>query len=129
MQQSHKNFWDIKYHSMKLQDYMSAPNMNSEDIELLFALKTKTMRGIISDFGKMYTSDQCKLCELRPHKDTIEELIISRSLKHIIWNGAEYQDIFSTSVDKQVKATKQFRTLITEIEIQLAKLKVPQDNL
>ena len=114
---------------MKMQDYMSAPNMNSEDIQLLFALRTKTVRGIRSDFGKMYTNDQCPLCELQPHKDTLEELITCPSLKHIIRNGAEYQDIFSNSVDKQVQAMKQFKTLIKEREIQLDKQDVPQDNL
>ena len=85
---------------MKMQEYMSAPNMTIEDIALLFALRTRTVCGIRSDFGDMYASDQCPLCVNSPHKDTIEALTKCPSLAHTTTNGTEFEDIFSTSVTK-----------------------------
>ena len=65
----------IRDHIESLSRVDESPNMNSKDIELLFALRTKTVRGIRSDFCNMYTSDQRPLCETNPHKDTIQELM------------------------------------------------------
>ena len=119
LQQSHSKIRDIKYHNIKMQSYMCAPDMSSEDIALLFALRTRTVRGIRSDFGEMFSSDQCPLCIENPHKDTLKELIKCPSLAQIQSDGTEYEQIFSTSVEVQKKAMKQFRALLTERDIQL----------
>ena len=122
LQQTHSKVRNIKYHSMKMQQYMSAPNMTIEDISLLFALRTRTVRGIRSDFGDMYSSDQCPLCVDSPHKDTIEALTKCPSLSNTNLNGSEFEDIFSNSVDKQREATHHFKILLKEREAELTRL-------
>ena len=104
-----------------MQNYMCAPNMNSEDIALLFALRTRTVRGIRSDFGEMFSSDQCPLCLETPHKDTIPALLTCPSLCHIKSDGTEYEQIFSASVELQKKSMKHFRALLSERETQLTR--------
>ena len=49
LQQTHKKVKDIKYHTFKMQPYMCAANMSKDDTALLFALRTRTVRGIHSD--------------------------------------------------------------------------------
>ena len=70
--------------------------MTIEDISLLFVLRIRTVRGIRSDFGDMYSSDQCPLCVDSPHKDTIKALIKCPSLSHTNSNGTEFEDISLT---------------------------------
>lgn len=49
---------NIKFYTLKLQEYRCAPNMSKDDMALLFAFRTRTVFGIINDFGDMYQSDK-----------------------------------------------------------------------
>ena len=87
--------------------------MTIEDTALLFAFRKRTVWDIRSDIGDMYASELCPLCVTNPHKDTSEALIKCPSLSHTKTNGTEFEDIFSTSVTKQRKATQQCKILLT----------------
>ena len=125
LQLSHSKVKDIKYHSLKMQHYMCTANMNKDDIALLFALRTRTVRGIQSDFGVMFKSDQCPLCREDSHKDSIPALLTCKSLQHVDRNASTYEDLFSPSPDIHVRAMHQFRDLLSARE----QLMVDRDEL
>ena len=89
---------------------MCDPIMSAEDIRFLFALRTRTVRGIRKDFEGMFQNILCPLCKL--HDDTIPNLEIGQELRAVPRNGSNYGDIFSPSVDIQRTAAVQFRALL-----------------
>ena len=93
-----------------MQDYMSDSSMNSEDINFLFALRTRIIQSIRKDFEGMFPNVLCPLCQL--HEDTIPNLMICKELISVPRNGSAHKDIFSLSVDCQRKALHQFRALL-----------------
>ena len=110
LQEKHSKIRNITYHTHTMQEYMSDKNMNSEDISFLFALRTRTVRGIRKDFEGMFPNVMCPLCQL--HEDTITNLTICQELMAVPRSGAVYEDIFSSSVDIQRTALLQFRALL-----------------
>ena len=56
-----------------MHEYMSDASMSTEDINFLFALRTRTLRGIRKDFEGMYQNVLCPLCQT--HEDTIPNLL------------------------------------------------------
>ena len=110
LQQTHSKYKDVKHKSLKMQAYMCDETMSQEDISLLFAMRTKTVRNIRSDFGKMYISDLCPLCHR--HVDTIPALLECEELQAVPRTGAQHCDIYSPSVDIQRGAVHQFRLLL-----------------
>ena len=73
-------------------------------------MRTKTVRGIHSDFGNLYGTDLCLLCQ--KHVDTIPALMECQELLAVPRTGATFEDIYSPSVDIQRTAVHQFRALI-----------------
>ena len=110
LQVQHSKTRNIKYHTLKMQEYMSNPEMNAEDISFLFALRTRTVRGIRTDFEGMFPNVLCPLCKL--HEDTIPNLLECQEIMAVPRNGASYEDIFSPSVDIQRNSMLQFRALL-----------------
>ena len=84
--------------------------MTQEDISLLFALRTKTVRNIRSDFGNMFGSDLCPLC--KHYVDTIPGLMHCQELLAVPRTGAQHEDIYSPSVNLQRARVLQFRDLL-----------------
>ena len=68
-QQTHSKYRDVTHKSLKMQAYMCDKTMRQDNASLLFAMRTKTVRNIRNDFGKMYNSDLRQLCHR--HVDTI----------------------------------------------------------
>ena len=97
-----------------MQPYMSDQYMDSDDISLLFALRTKCVRGIRTDFSGMYADTKCPLC--LSHEDSLSALLICEHLKHVARNGFKYSDIFSQIVHHQRMAMLQHRALLQERE-------------
>ena len=96
-----------------MQHYMCSANINKDDIALMFALQTRIVRGIQSDFGEMYQSNQYPICTEDTHKDTIPALFTCKSLQVANINKSTYKDLFAPSPDKQVRAMQQFRVLLS----------------
>ena len=77
--------------------------MSQEDIQLLFAMKTKSVRGI-------YRTDLCPLCQ--KHVDTIPALMECQQLLADTRTGATFEDIHSPSVENQRTALHHFRVVL-----------------
>ena len=84
--------------------------MSQEDIQLLFAMRTKTVRGIHSDFGNLHGTYLCPLCQ--KHVDTLPALMECQELVAVPRTGAMFEDVYSPSVDIQMTAVHQFRALL-----------------
>ena len=97
-----------------MQPYMMDPDMSTEDISLLFALRTKCVRGIRKDFSGMYASLMCPLCNV--HEDSLAALLICELLKHVERNGSKYSDVYAQNVQAQLAATAQHRAFLNERE-------------
>ena len=93
-----------------MQTYLCDSTMSQEDVSMLFAMRTKSVRTIRSDFRQMYNSDMCPLCG--KHVDTIPALMECEELLAVPRTGAQHSDIFSPSVDIQRTAVLQFRALM-----------------
>ena len=109
-QQEHSKYRDAKHTALKMQSYLCDSTMSQEDISLLFAMRTKSVRTIRSDFRQMYDSDMCPLCG--KHVDTIPALMECEELLAVPRTEAQHSDIFSPSVDIQRTAVLQFRALV-----------------
>ena len=96
-QKSHSKYRDVRHTSLKLRPYLVDHTMSQEDIQLLFAMRTKTVRGIHSDFGNLYGTDLCPLCQ--KHVDILPALMECQELLAVPRTGATFEDIYSPSVD------------------------------
>ena len=81
---------------------------------LLLALRTRTVRGIRSDFGGLY-----KMCPLGCGEiDNLENILSCRVIRHhhtsneISQSDIKYQDVFSTDISKQQKVTEMYNQLL-----------------
>ena len=93
-----------------MQPYLNDQTMTKDDISLLFAMPTRTVRSIRKDFENMYHTDLCPLCN--QHVDTLPALMECQELLAVPRTGAQHEDIFSPSVDIQRAAVIQFRALL-----------------
>ena len=114
LQQDHSKVKEIIYHKFEMQPYMMHPDMNADDITLLFALRTRCVRGIRNDFREMFPTIRCGLCD--KHDDTLPNLLMCEQLAHVPRNGSKYCDVFSQSVHTQMESMLQYRELLKERE-------------
>ena len=110
VQQSNSNYKHVQHQTFKMQEYLNDHRMSKEDISLLFAMRTKTVRGIRSDSGNMYYTEMCPLCT--QHVDTLPAPMECQELLAVPSIGAQFEDILSPSVDIQRAAVLQFRALL-----------------
>ena len=99
---NHSKMKNVVYQKHELQPYLCSPLFGSEDIEMLLALRTRTVRGVKSDFRGMNQDEECPLgCG---NKDTIPNIITCPALKNcfkseaLINHQISYEDIFSTNI-------------------------------
>ena len=52
---------NLNYEKFELMSYMNSPLFNNNNRELLLALRTRTVRGIRTDFKGMYKNNECPL--------------------------------------------------------------------
>ena len=83
---------------------------------MLYALRTRTVQGIRSDFGQMYADHSCPLgCG---DKDSIPNILKCSVLRNklqsdsITKNYLNYEDIFSNDVMKQKEITELYTQLL-----------------
>ena len=98
--------------SFTAQDYML--NMTREQASLMLALRTRTLRGIRTDFGDMYPSKECPLpgCQ---DVDTIPHLLTCPVLQAAVLGEetpVHYEDVFSNSQETQNSAILRFSQLV-----------------
>ena len=98
--------------SFTAQSYML--NMAREQASLMLALRTRTLRGIRTDFGEMYPSKQCPLpgCQ---DVDSIPHLLTCPVLQAAVpgeETPVQYGDVFSDSQETQNSAILRFSQLV-----------------
>ena len=116
LQQSHSKMENINYDKFELSPYLCSPLFNNESRSLLLALRTRTVRGIRSDFGGLYPDKSCPLgCG---DMDTLKNILSCKVLKqshasHDVTNSdIRYEDIFSSDINKQKQVTELYRQLL-----------------
>ena len=71
---------------------MSDPIMSTEDINFLFVLRKRKIRGVRKDFENMFPNVLSPLCNL--HEDTLTNLIECQELRAVPKNGATHEDLW-----------------------------------
>ena len=89
---------------------------NTESRQLIYALRTRTVKGIKSDFKNMYQDQTCPLeCG---DNDTLQNLLTCRTLgskSHkdmLATNNIVYEDLFSEDISKQKQVTELYYQLL-----------------
>ena len=108
----------LKYKELKLQTYMENTMFSMDQISLLLSLRTRTVRGIRSDFGHQFPDKYCPLigCD---EIDSLQHVLDCRVLQlqlqgegtiasHIV----SYMDVFSSDMMKQHEATVLYTQLL-----------------
>ena len=113
VQTGHSQIKSIKYPTFNTQEYLKTHMMNNHEVSLLFALRSKTVKGfkvtfpfnaghMCPMFGKEEdTQEHCIQCEVTYPEDTRDFDI-------------NYCDIFSEDVKKQTAITKRFQYFFRE---------------
>ena len=97
--------------------YLSDKRFTKSECELLFALRTRMIPGIKTNFSSQFENNLvCELCSAHP--DSQELLLSCGTLrKHVqIPNNIEYEDIYR-DVEKQLVIVKVFKQLLRAREI------------
>ena len=116
MKQKHSKMRNIEYTTFEVQDYLKSPLFTSDNRSTLYALRTRTVRGIRSDFGQMYQDQSCPLgCGDR---DTLPNILTCDILKNKsqsespATNCVKFEDIFCNDVVKQKEITQLYSQLL-----------------
>ena len=116
LQQSHSKMDKLKYSKFEHSPYLSSPLFNNESRSLLLALRTRTVRGIRSDFGGIYPDKMCPLgCgDLDNLKNILTCKVLQQSYTSSDTTNSDikYEDIFSNDVGKQKQVTELYRRLL-----------------
>ena len=100
MRSKHSKMENLEYDSLEMAQYLKSPLFDRQSLQMLLALRTRTVRGIKNDFRSMFPDVTCPLgCA---HIDTIPNILICPAIQqHIHTNQAangtiKYADIFNT---------------------------------
>ena len=107
---------NLEYKTFTLQPYLSSPQFTSEEASLLLALRTRTVRGIRSDFGQMYPDKQCPMpgCEEQDSiSHTLDCGVIRGELEDVEdFAGVGLVDVFSSKIEEQKKVVGVYGTVL-----------------
>ena len=105
LQQTHSKMKSVHYEKFEISKYLSSPMFSRNERYLLLALRTRTLRGIRSDFPGLYKDKMCPLgCG---DQDTIPNILKCNVIKKLqksdemIHGDVQYEDIFSKNIQKQ----------------------------
>ena len=126
LQQPHTKVNHIKYDELSTQKYLTSPLFDNNETELLFALRTRTVKDFKANFpnmniGNMNCPLNCWTEGEQPNSDTQQHILQCSELKSKVETSdlargqVEYNHLFS-DVHKQKEATVLFDTLITARE-------------
>ena len=116
LQMSHSKMKDIQYEKFEMSNYLSSPMFSKNERCLLLALRTRTVRGVRSDFPGLYRDKMCPLgCG---EQDNIPNILLCRVLNQYqksesVTDGKiNYNDIFSNNIEKQKQVTELYKDLL-----------------
>ena len=116
IKEGHSKMDGIKCEKFEKASYMNSPLFNADNVALLLALRTRTVRGIKNDFRGMYPDIKCPL--LCGEDDTLQHLLQCKVIKlhhtasDISYGDISYQDVFSSNIVKQKQVTELYQQLI-----------------
>ena len=116
IKQKHSKVRNIIYTELELQAYLKNPCFTSDNHSTLYALRTRTVRGIRSDFGQMYSDHSCPLgCgDTDNLPNIIKCSVINNRLRsdRLATNCIKYEDVYSKDVLKQKEVTQVYTDLL-----------------
>ena len=126
-QAGHSKVNDIKYPKLLIQPYLSSSIFNNKECELLFALRSHTVRGIKANTPSIYRNNMsCPLkCNSTNQQDEQEHLLkchrLMAELK--IAQSVEYKDLFGNTHEQKAAVLMlmkllEVRTRLLEKDIQ-----------
>ena len=116
---THSKSKDLIKNQFKRETYFEDSNFSKSEIELLFALRTRTVRNIKENFPSQFKGNlDCELCY--SHADSQQNLLVCSELRKRINipNDVQYSDIFQSS-EKQLKIVRIMKQLLRTREILL----------
>ena len=115
----HSKSFNLLKTTLQRENYFKDPKFSKSEAELLFALRTRTIRNIKKNFPTQFNNNmKCQLCSL--HEDCQEDLLtcseLSKRVK--IPPDVKYSDIYE-STEKQIKIVKIMKKLLRTREVLL----------
>ena len=106
----------LVYNKFEKAAYISSPLFQSESVQLLLALRTRTVREIKNDFRGMFSDVECPLdCG---EDDTLQHITECSVLRqhhksdNVSYCDTKYSDVFSNDVVKQKQVTELYEQLL-----------------
>ena len=112
---------NLNYYTFTIQPYLSTPSLTADQTSLLLALRTRTVRGIRSDFGEMFPTKQCPLdgCEERDSLPHVQDCLVLRDMVKLEVDEVRYQDVFTQDLEKQRAVVVLYGRLLEAREVLL----------
>ena len=114
---NHSKLKNITYNKLEIQSYLQSPLFGSEDVQMLLALRTRTVRGVKSDFRGMFQDAECPLgCG---STDTLENILTCSVLQKNLQsetlanNKITFADIYSSDIRAQKQVTELYTKLMS----------------
>ena len=114
---NHSKLNNITYNKLEIQSYLQSPLFGSEDVQMLLALRTRTVRGVKSDFRGMFQDAECPLgCG---STDTLENILTCSVLQKNLQsetlanNKITFADIYSSDIRAQKQVTELYTKLMS----------------
>ena len=108
---------NITYNKLEMQSYLQSPLFGSEDARMLLALRTRTVRGVKTDFKGMFPDVECPLgCG---STDTLENILTRPVLLNnfqsdtLANNKITFADIYSSDINAQKQVTELYSKLMS----------------
>jgi hypothetical protein len=128
LKQSHSKMENVKYEQFEMSSYLKSPLFKIDDISLLLALKTRTVRGIRNDFGGLYPDKTCPLgCG---DLDTLQNILTCSVLQKddnstdISTSVINYEDIFCGDMKDMNKVENKNENRKTKRSMKKSKKKI-----
>ena len=114
---NHSKLNNITYNKLEMQSYLQSPLFGSEDARMLLALRTRTVRGVKTDFKGMFPDVECPLgCG---STDTLENILTCSVLLNnfqsetLANNKITFADIYSSDINAQKQVTELYSRLMS----------------
>ena len=107
---------NLEYTKLESRPYLINTQIIKKQASFLFALRTRTVRGISADFGNMFSSQNCPL-DGCTHLDTLPGLLNCEGLRSRAGSLLENtkvqdMDVFSSSLEQQREVVIIFAKLL-----------------
>ena len=108
IKETHSKEQNIQYKTFETQEYMKNNNLTNNEVSLLFAMRTRTMRSVKNNFGmNINCSLGCPTPENQEHWLLCQETTSNKN------TSIKYSDIFG-SITEQINIVKRFSQLEEE---------------